>query len=322
MSKICYKPWRASEDSKLVVAQALVIIEEYAEKGLTLTLRQLFYQFVSRDWIQNSQAQYDRLGGIITNARMAGLISWTALEDRTRFVRKNTHWRDPAHIMAACRDSYLRDLWADQPIRPEVWIEKDALVGVIEGVCRKYDVPYFSCRGYTSASEMWGAAQRFNRRLENGQRTVILHLGDHDPSGLDMSWDIWKRLAVFANYNYEEVHQTYSEEEAYAYKQFGSAETDAPVVRRLALNYDQIEEFDPPPNFAKFSDGRIKNYVPLYGQSSWELDALDPETIISLIEDAVLEYRDDNIYANAYTEQEADRAKLAHFVEEATKEDD
>jgi hypothetical protein len=76
-------------------------------------------------------------------------------------------------------------------------IEKDALVGVIEDVCRQWDVPYFSCRGYASQSEMWGAGQRLLERIRSGRKVQVIHLGDHDPSGLDMSRDIRERLATF-----------------------------------------------------------------------------------------------------------------------------
>jgi hypothetical protein len=73
----------------------------------------------------------------------------------------------------------------------EVWIEKDALLGILETICKKLDVPYFSCRGYVSQSSMWEAAQRFR---ENDREGILLHLGDHDPSGIDMSRDIQERL--------------------------------------------------------------------------------------------------------------------------------
>ena len=110
--------------------------------------------------------------------------------DRTRELRTLSHWDDPSSIVEACSKQFNLDLWDKQPFRPEVWIEKDALVGVFERVCRELDVPLFSCRGYTSQSEMWVAGQRMLQYKRNKQTPVIFHFGDHDPSGKDMSRDI------------------------------------------------------------------------------------------------------------------------------------
>jgi hypothetical protein len=270
MPKICYVEKRFSEESLAVIAKANEIIEEYAQAGFDLTLRQLYYQFVARGLIANRDSEYKRLGGIVNDARLAGLVDWTAITDRTRYLRSNSHWDDPADIIASAASSYAIDKWDDQPHRVEVWIEKDALVGVIEPVCTKLDVPFFSCRGYTSASEMWGAAQRLLRHIEGGQEIVILHLGDHDPSGKDMTRDIQERLSLFVG--------------------------DSVEVQRLALNMDQVEEFDPPPNPAKVTDSRASAYIAEFGDESWELDALDPVVISGLIEDAILSLRDEDLW--------------------------
>jgi hypothetical protein len=163
------------------------------------------------------------------------------------------------------------------------WVEKDALVGVISNVCNRLDVPYFACRGYTSQSEMWAAAQRLMRYRELGQTPVILHLGDHDPSGIDMTRDIIDRLELFS----------------------GGIE-----VERLALNWDQIEEHNPPPNPAKLTDSRAEAYVAQYGLESWELDALDPATIAGLVEDAVTRFRDDELWAEALKEEQTGLRQL------------
>ena len=171
------------------------IISEYQAAGFQLTLRQLYYQLVARGHMANKQREYKRLGSIIADARLAGMVSWEAIEDRTRNVRGNQHWDSPEQIVREAINSYRIDRWASQPYRPEVWIEKDALVGVIAGVCQQMDVDYFSCRGYVSASEMWQAGHvRFRRYLRNKQTPVIIHLGDHDPSGIDMTRDIQERL--------------------------------------------------------------------------------------------------------------------------------
>ena len=143
------------------IDKANEIIGEYRTLGFILTLRQLFYQFVSRAALANTLAEYKRLGRTVTDARRAGRIDWDAIEDRTRNVRRLPTWDDPAEIVSACASQYRESLWSRQPYRPEVWIEKDALIGVIEGVSNEFRAPYFSCRGNVSESEMYAAGKRF-----------------------------------------------------------------------------------------------------------------------------------------------------------------
>lgn len=264
MPFIKYIDKRFSPKSLEIIDQANEIIDDYANQGYDLTLRQLYYQFVSRDLIPNKQSEYKRLGSIINDARLAGVIDWNTIVDRTRNLRKLSHWNHPKEIIESCAAQFRIDKWENQEVRPEVWIEKDALVGVIADVCEKYDVPYFSCRGYTSQSEMWSAGQRHLSYAEDGQLPVIIHLGDHDPSGVDMSRDIRDRLNTFGTKT---------------------------VVKRIALNYEQIEHYRPPPNPAKLTDSRCPAYIDQYGADSWELDALEPKVISELIEENILALR-------------------------------
>lgn len=288
MPKICYEAKKFQDKSLSVITQANIIIERYAAQGFDLTLRQLYYQFVSRDLIPNNLREYKRLSTVINDARYAGLIDWLHITDRTRNLRSNSHWSGPESIIDSAVANFAIDKWATQRYRPEVWIEKDALVGVIEGVCKKADVSYFSCRGYTSASEMWIAARRLIRYLKNGQVPLVIHLGDHDPSGMDMSRDIFDRLELFI------------EAEGY----------DAAEIKRIALNMDQIETYSPPPNFAKLTDTRAQGYIRRYGKNSWELDALEPTVLAQLIENTVVSYRDDRLWDEAIALEEQHRENL------------
>jgi len=150
MPKICYRAKKFSGDRMDKINKANAIIVEYRNQGFELTLRQLYYQFVSRDFIANNMREYKNLGDIINDARLAGLVDWDAIVDRTRDLKSMAHWTSPADIVEACARQFRVDKWIGQPRRVEVWIEKDALVGVIEGICNELDVAYFSCRGYTS----------------------------------------------------------------------------------------------------------------------------------------------------------------------------
>lgn len=283
MPKIAYIDKRFSEGSLAIIAKANDIIEEYAAQGFSLTLRQIYYQFVARDLIANKQTEYKRLGSIINDGRLAGLIDWQSIEDRTRNLEHNSHWDGPEEILRSVHQGYGIDLWSTQEYRPEVWIEKEALIGVIEPICQELDVAYFACRGYTSQSEQWRASMRFRGYIRDGQKPIVLHLGDHDPSGMDMTRD-----------NRDRLHLLRSVIE----------------VKRLALNMDQVEEHNPPPNPAKFTDSRFATYMAEYGTESWELDALEPAFIADLIRKHVLMYRDEDLWQHATANQENEREKL------------
>ena len=270
------------------------MIDEYHRQGYDLTLRQLYYQFVSRDLLPNTQKSYKRLGGILNDARLAGLVDWDAIVDRTRNRRLLTRWENPAQIIDACVNSYHVDRWDGQPFRPEVWIEKDALVGVIQGVCNELDVPYFACRGYVSQSEQWRAGQRFRRDMRNGQDVVIFHLGDHDPSGIDMTRDNGDRLEMFSEAGIR--------------------------VERLALNADQVAQYNPPPNPTKLTDSRAAGYLEEHGDESWELDALEPSVISDLIRQAVEGLIDWDIWDETKAREDEGRELLRRFADQAETE--
>ena len=258
------------------------VIKEYSDQGYDLTLRQVYYQLVARNYIPNNERSYKNTGNLINDARLAGLIDWNAIQDRTRNLRKNSHWSSPTDIMSSVLYSYAIDTRADQPNYIEVWVEKDALIGIVQQIASTLDVPCFSCRGYVSASEMWTAAQRFINQ-DHRDRRVILHLGDHDPSGKDMTRDIMERMELF--------------------------EADV-EVQRIALNWDQIDEFNPPPNPAKLSDSRAGAYIREFGYESWELDALEPRVLTQLIRNSVADLTDVDLLEAASAREELDKTEL------------
>lgn len=286
MPKIAYiiKKFHSSTERLILIADE--ICEEYSRKGFDLTLRQLYYQFVARDIIPNNEKSYKRLGNVLSNARLAGLLDWNHMVDRTRNLQRNSHWDDASDVIDHVAHSFQIDKWEGQEIRVEVWVEKEALIGVIEQICSRMDVPFFACKGYVSQSEMWRAARRVNNY--DSERVVILHLGDHDPSGIDMTRDIEGRLDLF--------------------------ETNV-SVKRIALNMDQVEKYNPPPNPTKVTDSRAKGYIKRFGGSSWELDALNPETLMTLIDVHVQKFRDHPQYLKK-KEEEEEHIRLLQVVSE------
>jgi len=305
MPKIAYVPKDFGEQSLLMIGRCNAICEEFEAQGINLTLRGLYYRLVARDlfpdsrrWkkmptgrfvrdengTKNADPNYKWLGDILNDARLAGLVDWNHLEDVTRSLRDLAHWDSPESIIDAVADQYRTNRWAQQSYHVEVWIEKDALLGAVQGVCQGNDVPYFSCRGYTSQTAMWEAAQRLNRiKREMSQELVIIHLGDHDPSGIDMTRDIAGRLEVFGCY---------------------------PEVRRIALNMDQVEQYSPPPNPAKLTDSRSGTYIEEFGDESWELDALDPAVLIALIQGEIDSWRDEYQWNRDTAAMENERGQL------------
>lgn len=282
--RIAYIEHRFSESSRAIIEHANVLIEDYAEQDLAVTVRQLYYRFISVDFFPNTLGSYKRLGSIINDARLAGLMDWEAIEDRDRKLEEPTHWDSPTELMTACAQQFRIDKWNTQQHRVEVWVEKKALEGIVEQACKPLDCSYFACKGYTSQSEMWRAAQRFEEYTDDGQEPVIIHLGDHDPSGLDMTRDIRDRLNDTFGVSVE--------------------------VNRIALNKNQIDLYRPPPNPAKLSDTRAPAYVREFGEDSWELDALEPVVLRELIQKSIRLYLDEAAYEERAEEEEEHRRLL------------
>jgi hypothetical protein len=181
-------------------------------------------------------------------------------------------------------------------------------------------------------SEMHEAAQRIRFHIERGDRVQILHIGDHDPSGLDMSRDIEDRLRKFISVDWAGLHMgpgAYTRrqirESMQRHMQEVAEKADAPQwvlddiaskppwsIKRIALNYDQIDRYNPPPNPAKQTDARFERYVEETGlHESWELDALAPDVMADLIQREVDDLRNEDVWADSEREMEREREILA-----------
>jgi hypothetical protein len=275
--------------SLAIIDQANSILDEYAGDGFTLTLRQLYYQFVARGIIPNQQSEYKRLGAIIADARRAGMIDWSHIEDRTRGIENYASWSSPAQIINAVAEGYREDVWRGQLHRAEIWIEKSALIGVIKPACDRWRIPHIAARGYPSISELYDAGSRFRDFIQDGIEPVVFYLGDHDPSGLDMSRNLREALRLYSG---SEIS-----------------------VSVLGLNLDQIRSLDLPPNPAKETDKRFADYIAATGcTESWELDAVTPTFIDALIEKAVSGIVDLTAWDEAIELEEMSKRKLAELA--------
>lgn len=336
--KKAFKRKDFSPESQDIIRQAVTIIDRYQRAGYKLSLRQLYYQLVSINAVPNTEKSYDRIGSIIADARMAGLCDWDMIEDRNRETVTPSHWSSPADIINMAAKAYHIDKWDTQPHYCEVMVEKQALEGVLQPVCRELDIPFTANKGYSSVTMMHEIGQRiikeFRKRVDRAglmpdkfkdedrpmyfnewlvrenfaeeflplrlsqkgkdegfPRIVIFYMGDHDPSGMDMTRDVADRLQMFSDYTPIEV-------------------------QRLALNMDQIEELSPPENPAKMTDSRAKDYVEKFGESSWELDAVRPDAMATMVREAVATIRDDKLFKVALKREAAETKVLEKLARE------
>jgi hypothetical protein len=295
VGKQIYEIYRPQEDAKIVIDRINTVIREYQAARYTLTVRQLYYQCIARDlfpdtWIdpkegtKNNVKNYKKLGNILGKARMGGMVDWSAIEDRGRNLESVSTWSSPSQIMSAVANQYRRDLWETQPYYLQVWVEKDALSNVLERACNPLRVPWMACKGYMSLSEMRAQGLFLKAQARAGKQICIIHMGDHDPSGIAMTQDIIDRLSVFA---------------------------ETPIeVRRIALNMDQVEQYNPPTNPAKDTDPRFAAYAEEFGDESWELDALEPPVLTQLVVDEINLFIDQDIWQESKRKEEREKALL------------
>lgn len=315
MAKIVYEEWHPQGAILRMIDHSNTIIDSYAAQGYDLTVRQLYYRIIGLDlfpedrrwrqiedtkkWVRDPQGtknappNYKWLGGFISKGRMAGMIDWNSIVDRTRSMDENAHWTSAQEILDNAAAGFALNKWAGQPHLPFVMCEKEALSGILHPVCKENDIPFSANRGYSSSSHLYQVAMKLRRLQDAGQTPVILYFGDHDPSGLDMDRDVWERISKLGDFSLE--------------------------VTRLALTMEQIEKLQPPPNPTKITDSRADAYIQQYGVESWELDALDPAMLAQIAKDAILSWRDDEAW-NALLEEENEiKAQLREFAEQKRK---
>ncbi len=283
-----FKEKRFSQASLQKIETCNSIIEEYVRQGFRLTLRQLYYQLVSRNVIQNVEREYKNLSALVSDARLAGLMDWEAIEDRIRKPSTPQEFRDLEDLVRVALSAYRLPRWDGQQFYGELWVEKDALAGVLAPLASEYHVTVMVNRGYSSQSAMYESANRFREAEDAGKKCVLFYLGDHDPSGEDMVRDVRDRLIMFG------------------------VGTD---VRKIALTMAQVEQYNPPPNPAKMTDPRARAYVEAHGHESWEVDALPPDVLQAIIRENLEEIRDLERMATVIARENQDKRKLRKALE-------
>jgi hypothetical protein len=266
----------------------LKVAVEVLQDGHPMTVRQVYYQLVSRQVIKNTRSAYQSVSKLLVDARKRGEIPWDWIEDRLRRPRSTSMWSDLPDFFETVRRAYRRDVWQDQPAYLEVWLEKDALSGIFEDVLDPYGVTLNVGRGFDGWSSIHGAAERYTRRQERGRQTAVLYFGDFDPSGEDMFRSLRERLADRGA---------------------------TPELVKVALIYEDIERYDLPPDFTKATDTRTAKFVAKYGDLAVELDALPGPVLRQRLESEVGARMDAAALEETGRKQREDAIRLEEVLE-------
>lgn len=227
------------------------------------TVRQTFYQATVKHIVEKSEHGYAKVQRALVDLRRAGALPYGWIVDNTRWMRKPTTYAGPVEALAACAKFYRRALWRDSAVYVEIWLEKDALSGVIFPVTEDYDVPLMVARGYASLSFLESSAETLR---EQNRPCYIYHLGDHDPSGVNAGAKIEQTLRELAPH--AEIH-----------------------FERLAVLPEQIDAWNLPSRPTKRTDTRAAKFG--YAQSV-ELDAIPPETLRGIVLSAIERHIDED----------------------------
>lgn len=279
-----------------IIENSIDVLSQY-ENGI-LTIRALHYQFVSRG-MTNTLQHYKRVVAAMEVARWDGRVDFEAFSDRDRAMCGETK-ADVTSLVAKQLEakrqvglwmrSYGKNRWENQPYYPEILIEKKALEGVFAKPCAKWDVAVGACKGYPSLTFLYELSERLRDAQSEGKQPIILYFGDYDPSGEDIPRSIGENLQKFGVYDVE--------------------------IRRIALMEQQVIEWKLPPAPAKETDSRTANWD---GLGQVELDAVKPEKLISMLNDAINEIFDQDLYDELITQENEERelfqAELKRYVE-------
>lgn len=280
------------------MADLLGAIHEILEgETSTITIRHLFYRLVGLNVIPKTELAYKGLCGHLSRWRKSGGVPYNAFSDSTRWHIKPPMFDGIADALRRTRESYRRNMWADQTHYVEIWVEKDAIAGVIVDVTSEWGVPLFVCRGFASLSSMYSASLTFKEARRGGKEVTIFHLGDYDPSGHAAADAIERafRESFDCSINFQ----------------------------RIAILPEQIEEFNLPTRPTKQSDSRARNWQ---GSECVELDSTPPSELRSLVENAITSlidwYKWEQLKQVERLEQETMERTLGEFIPSENGEND
>jgi len=275
-------PIKRQRATKAEVEARREALLDIIEAGRPMTVRQVFYQATVRGLVEKAESGYGKIQTDLTVMRRTGELPYHWLADNTRWQRKPRTFNSVEDALKETARFYRKALWADAGSYVEIWLEKDALSGVIYPVTSMYDVPLMVARGYASLSFLYSAAEAIN---DLDVPAYIYHLGDFDPSGVNAGEKIEETLRELA--------------------------PDADIVfERIAVTEAQIADWDLPTRPTKASDTRSKNF----GEISVELDAIEPNQLRALVQEAIEHHLPPEQFAVLKAAEESERAILMRLV--------
>lgn len=349
-----YRMWEA--DKKEVCEHIVDIVRRYMKLGYRLTLRQLHYQLVTKNWIVNHDTAYKKLGDILDDCRYSGLIDWDAIEDRGRVPHLVYHADSVAEALQELHEYYRRDRQEGQANVVEVWTEKDALSGILKRPTEKYHVRLVVNKGYTSSSAAYQAYDRVIEALTNGKKFTILYFGDHDPSGLDMVRDITDRIMNFLSRGEKlrslesnmmdwwsesglsleemrieglvsdrlvdryyrnsgiELDEDFDDYKAAQFRYY-IERNDLFRVIAMGLTREQIRRYNLPPNPTKLTDSRADKYIKEHGKTCWEVDALDPDVLNTIVDTHIQREINLDMFADTLALEKENKKQIQAFID-------
>ena len=254
--------------------------------GKPMTVRQVFYQATVHGLVEKAETGYSKVQTDLTLMRRDGVLRYDWLADNTRWQRKPRTFDSVEDALKETAAFYRKNLWRDADSYVEIWMEKDALAGVIYPITSMYDVPLMVARGYASLSFLYSAAEAINELVVPA---YIYHLGDFDPSGVNAGEKIEETLREMAPN--AEIH-----------------------FKRIAVTTEQIAEWDLPTRPTKNSDSQSKNF----GDISVELDAIDPNRLRNLVQEAIEQHLPPDQFAVLKVAEESEREIISRLVRRAT----
>ena len=278
-------PIKSSRAGKSEMEERKTALIEIVGEQQPMTVRQVFYQATVRGIIEKTEAGYGKVQRALVALRRNGEIPYHWIADNTRWQRKPRTFSGPQEALRQTAQFYRKDLWADHPEYVEVWIEKDALAGVVYEITDAYAVPLMVARGYASLSFLHEAGEFIE---STGKDAFIYHLGDYDPSGVDAANKIEESLREFAPNTYISF-------------------------TKLAVLPEQIEEWSLPTRPTKSTDTRAKGFA----AHSVELDAIPPDRLRGLVEYAIDKHLPARELEVLKAAEDSERALLAAWANDA-----
>lgn len=270
---------RSTRRSKAEMAEIRASLYQLLEADHPMTVRQVFYQLVSHRVISKTEAEYKQtVVRLLTTMRRAGELPFGWIADNTRWMRKPRTYSSMHDMLRVTAETYRRSLWDGQAVYVEIWLEKDALAGVVYEETGPWDVPLMVTRGYPSVSYLYEAAEAIAAR---GKPACLYYFGDWDPSGVDITRAVERGIREFAP----------------------EAEIE---FERIAVTPQQIEEFGLPTRPTKKTDSRSKNFT---GESV-EVDAIPPTVLRKLVRESIEKHIDRRALAKTRQIEAAERETL------------